>query len=251
MADNVGVMYYQSRMPYGDPLKPSKRKQFPVRNLHYQFHDSVFPESDARAVQALGIANPSLAEQRFITEYNESYLKKRQQAMELNRSLSPQGDLNMGEGGAGAASFKNEVLKNRSYENPHSPIHKERDSFKGQSDHGSQGSRRSPFARGSGHVMTGMLNQADAYQHTNLNKSQVIQDKRSGSPFARGRGGVLQGMNQNYPNQSPNYQTPEQVMRNSFHATDNYAAVMPQVRDDFQHQAADNYVPRTMENYAP
>jgi hypothetical protein len=50
MTENLGVMYYQSRMPYGDPLKPSKRKQFPVRNLHYQFHDSVFPESDARVV---------------------------------------------------------------------------------------------------------------------------------------------------------------------------------------------------------
>ena len=79
-----------------------------------------------RAVQALGINPQSLADHRFVSEYNESFLKKREQAMALNRSISPNGGLNFDEGGAGHSTFKNEVLKNRSYENPHSPIHKER-----------------------------------------------------------------------------------------------------------------------------
>lgn len=78
--------------------------------------------------------------------------------MALNRSLSPNGGLNLDEGGAGHQTFKNEVLKNRSYENPHSPIHKEREHHRQKEETNSQGSRTSPYARGAGHVMTGMLN---------------------------------------------------------------------------------------------
>jgi hypothetical protein len=76
------------------------------------------------------------------------------------------------ESGAGHRSFKGETLKNRSYENPHSPIHKEREVHRTNS----RGSNSSPYARGQGHVMTGMLNQADLVeaQQRTISTNQLL-----------------------------------------------------------------------------
>ena len=59
--------------------------------------------------------------------------------------------------------------------------------------------------------MTGMLNDQAINQAQAMNNSSnaLLANQRTGSPFARGRGGVMQNMNQNYPNQSPNYMPPE------------------------------------------
>jgi hypothetical protein len=64
------------------------------------------------------------------------------------------------------------------------------------------GNFSSPYARGTGKVMTGMLNQNEINHISNLNKSSndLLPNQRTGSPFARGRGKVLEGMNNHYPN---------------------------------------------------
>jgi hypothetical protein len=59
----------------------------------------------------LGLNPQSLSDQRFVSEYNEAYLKRREQALALS-------SLSLDDGGAGNRSFKGETLKNRSYENP-------------------------------------------------------------------------------------------------------------------------------------
>lgn len=108
-----------------------------------------------------------------MSEYNDSYLKKREMAIEANRSLSPEFQANAEideTGGAGGLSFKGELLKNRAVENPMSPIHKERThklnlraELSKTVDYGRSGSRvggggySSPYARGNGRLNTGML----------------------------------------------------------------------------------------------
>jgi hypothetical protein len=62
--------------------------------MHYAFHDSVFPESDMRAIESMQAPaiHQDIANSRFSSEYNESYLRSKQRAedLRLERQVSPQ-----------------------------------------------------------------------------------------------------------------------------------------------------------------